>query len=560
MANETDIAASAVPETPDMGKEWTWHMILNRAHVHYDYSRDRPPPSFTSDVIPLFESDSSSKYSSDRHSQITVGWTISAYRFEKDMLAEDGGASDSKGFLPLEFAKKLDQHVMEISLSNGNNMFDNLEHALRSPFGTSTLMHNRLLLVSFDCRNMKGYPKGMMDKALEVLSTKKYRGVTKAEGDEKDFNVILHNGIIEEESWIAAVSERPKNICLHIPLPPEVVSENMMDELTKAIHLAFPHAKVDTNRDLKNDPAQPEKRLLWACDLSNQLELRFNARGGKTESLAQTSHGDLGFGIDRFFRCGEPLKDLPENQRNVNGAYTHASQLLAFRPWSMFSPFEILKVTITENDKETIRWVLFSGNDAGGDGGEKSSSPFGSIRIQENLSDLTAQFGHTAMYQRDGMFTHTCYPDRLFIASDPIGHVHYDTIYLLNLLFGNSLSPRTDLLDGNKLILDFGVIPNMEVQTGRPDQYLTEDSLGRSSGRRKLTNEENAIVTKVCYYCWKFAKEMKLLNIKPSEGAFERTYPNLFNDTREGDVKVTYNMNQKYGGIWNAEQKWMWFD
>ena len=75
-----------------------------------------------------------------------------------------------------------------------------------------------------------------------------------------------------------------------------------------------------------------------------------------------------------------------------------------------------------------------------GDGDKKSNSPFGSIRIEEELSNLTMHFGRSEIYLRSGHAS-IDYPDRLFVATDPIGNVHYDTIYLLGRLFGNSITP-----------------------------------------------------------------------------------------------------------------------
>jgi len=106
------------------------------------------------------------------------------------------------------------------------------------------------------------------------------------------------------------------------------------------------------------------------------------------------------------------------------------------------------------------------------------------------------------------------------------------------------------------------VIPNIEVQTGRPDGYMTADLMQRSFGRRPQTGDEVDIAHRVCFYCHEFAKEHKLLGIKPSGGIFERTFPDAFSRSDDGNdsVKVKYNMDQKFGGIWNSNQKYMWFE
>lgn len=203
-----------------------------------------------------------------------------------------------------------------------------------------------------------------------------------------------------------------------------------------------------------------------------------------------------------------------------------------------------------------------------GEGDHKSTSGFGYIQIQKNLSEFTDRFGRTDMYLRSGMFESYHYPDRLFVSLDPIGAVHYDTIFLLRNMFGNAMSPRTpyDFCskgEDRKRILPFGVVPSIEVQTGQQEGYSTEDALGRPMGRRPPVDDELDIISRVCVYCLEFAKERKLLGkmIGPSKGIFERTYPSGFSRSGKNDsVKVTYNLDDKFGGIWNAGEKWMWFD
>ena len=66
------------------------------------------------------------------------------------------------------------------------------------------------------------------------------------------------------------------------------------------------------------------------------------------------------------------------------GAYYYASLLLAAKPWSVFAPFEILKVTITKDGEESILFaeacLAISGQAKdNGDGDETCNSPFGPI-------------------------------------------------------------------------------------------------------------------------------------------------------------------------------------
>mmetsp|Transcript_42294 Transcript_42294/g.77271 ORF Transcript_42294/g.77271 Transcript_42294/m.77271 type:complete len:206 (-) Transcript_42294:865-1482(-) len=205
MADETIPA----PDGGNIGKNWTWHIVLNRANCHCDYSKD----------------------------------------------------PYSKRFVSMECAKKL-QEQSGIEFGDEECMFDSVETAVSAPFGMSQLLRatNHLLIESVEVQNYPNVAKDFMTKTLEVLGEKKFKGVKLGLGDEGDFNANMHS--MEEEDWIRAVGERLKSIVLHISLADDMVSEKDTDEFTKQIHMAFPHAKVETNQELKDDPTQPEKRLL----------------------------------------------------------------------------------------------------------------------------------------------------------------------------------------------------------------------------------------------------------------------------------------------------------
>ena len=102
-----------------------------------------------------------------------------------------------------------------------------------------------------------------------------------------------------------------------------------------------------------------------------QLSIRRNLReGNKTESESGCS-GNLNFGIDEYYYREKIMKNIPElsgpgnnypphpNQLTYEFAYVAAADLLALRPWSVFAPFEVLKVTIkkpkSENEDDIVR-------------------------------------------------------------------------------------------------------------------------------------------------------------------------------------------------------------
>ena len=274
------------------------------------------------------------------------------------------------------------------------------------------------------------------------------------------------------------------------------------------------------------------------------------------------------------------MKNIPElsgpnnypprpNQLLYEDAYIAAADLLAIRPWSVFAPFEILKVTIKKpasDEDDIVRWVMFSGN-GNVDGDEKHLGPFGGIEIQESLGALKEQFGRSAMFLKAGMGGPHRYPDRLFVEANSLGNVHFDTILFLQMLFGPSMkhgspySLYSNADDRADPQLPYEVLPTMEVQTGPPTDghcYLTQDSEGRTAGKRPLSLEEFKIVSLVCHACKQFAKEQKKLKVKPGQGVFERTY-RLGALQKPKFVTVSYNMDEEDGGLWNTGQKWRWF-
>ncbi|EJK50838.1 hypothetical protein THAOC_30058, partial [Thalassiosira oceanica] len=169
---------------------------------------------------------------------------------------------------------------------------------------------------------------------------------------------------------------------------------------------------------------------------------------------------------------------------------------------------------------------MFTAREDVHDGGQRSSDPFGSVAIQPKLSDLTHMFGRTTMYLQSGIFQRG-YEDMIYVSADPIGLVHYDTIFLLTDLFGNSISPLVnseyedklwmDCDNEGEMILEYGVIPNFEAQTGPPESYFG-DSSGRSTGRRPLTEDELRLTSQICWFLRKFTEEFKLLGVKPNGG------------------------------------------
>ena len=139
-------------------------------------------------------------------------------------------------------------------------------------------------------------------------------------------------------------------------------------------------------------------------------------------------------------------------------------------------------------------------------------TPFGSLQIQERFEDFEYMFGRQQMMLKSG-FGSCDYPDRLYVSTNAIFGVHYDTLYFLTKLFGN--------LPGTGPGLDFGVVPNLDVELGPPgrsDWMLAEDARGRHSGTRPPTEREFVIAEKICSALAHFVEEKKRLRFRASGG------------------------------------------
>lgn len=126
--------------------------------------------------------------------------------------------------------------------------------------------------------NVEDLPLELMKKTMQVLNERRFKGIkTVPIGDEAvdkhDFNDAADLGFGETE-WIAAAKERSRAIIIHIPLPEEVLSEKDVSLLTKEIHLAFPHAKINVKRNLTWESADREQKLVWALEFASQMHLR----------------------------------------------------------------------------------------------------------------------------------------------------------------------------------------------------------------------------------------------------------------------------------------------
>jgi len=557
--------ASNPGETSTDG-EWNWHILLSRPY--YAVNLAGAPRSVLDRGVTMTSSPT------------TFGWKLTVYRLEANLFDNENKYSSNnqgvKPFLPRELAEKLrdefhhdDDPAGLFDFSNPNYL-NSLDELIRAPFGCMRLLalSRRVLLDYMELINTEEFPVGLIKRAMQVLGLGLFRGAKRiltgdSVSDAEDFNQSAHDHFDNNETdWAAAVKQRPRTIHLHIPLPEDVVSEKDINEMTKQIHLAFPKAKIQVNRDLTDDNnTNGETRLLWALEFANQMFFRFVQRGQLHERKSGVP-GIYDFGIRDYYLHGTKLKEFPsESEYNkYRSAYSSAAHLLALRPWSVFAPFEILKIVISDVTGETIRWVMFSAEEASDDGSDKSNCPFGLLQINERFEDLEYAFGSQNMLFKSGMTGSYDYPDRLYIGADIISGVHYDTIYLLAKLFGN---PFGSVPVDEDHALDFGWLPTLEVETGPIEDFMTADARGRPRKRRPLAESELLIAERVCSSLINFVKEQKALRFKPTDGKFERTYPADFRNTGAAStdsVKVVYNMDKENDGLWDTDVKWMWFE
>lgn len=561
-----------------------WHIILSRQYVNTGL--DDAPSSVRERAVTI------------RDTLYSCGWNISVYRLEagifgdacddvseenkrkkqRTAIAMEGAtAADAAPFLPVEVAERLHSEMKKRGVLDGTDLFDfdnpnyldSFEDIVLAPYGCyrTMVLSKRQLINYAECVNMEGMPLMLIKKTMEVLSNHKFRGVKpicNGDADSRpngDFNEFSHEIFSDEADWIAA-AQPPRSITLHIALDEEILPGKDGLSLEKKISASFPDAQVNVNRELTDDVnAAPEKRLMWALEFASQMRRRFLARGNNGTLQGERSSGVAGifnFGTYQYNLRGTTLDNVPDESKLdvYRAVYKAANRLLSQQPWTVFAPFEILQVVILEGEKETNRWALFHSEDASGFGGFKSEpTPFGSLQIQERFDDFEYMFGRQQMMLRSGFGSYYDYPDRLYVSTNAIFSVHYDTLYFLTKLFGN--------LPGTGPGLDFGVVPNLDVEIGPPnrsDWLLAGDVQRRPSGGRPPTEREFVIAGKVYSALAHFVEEKKKLKFRPSGGKVERTYRTDFDNGRTDSVKVIYNMDRENGGIWDAHVKWMWFD
>ena len=546
-------------------KKWKWHILLTRPLNHVNMVGGVPAAVMKRvDTLP-----------GDPTGTMVFGWRIKVYRLEDDLFDNPSFARDDTSrvdpFLPVEFAAKFQKECNKKPGSDHAGLFDfadpnyhnnSLDELVRSPFGCLRLLTfmKRVIMDTNDLIGVKGHPRKMIRLAMEVLGQAKFMGVERVpRGDAEDkmeFNEDIHDYFNETE-WVAAAKQCPSDIRLHIPLIDEILSEK---DIAKEVQLAFPKANISVNREIALDSNDPEVRLMWGLNFANQMLLRALLRGnGDCTKLEHADNtGAFEFGVNRLYLRGCKLSNVPNSldSARYRSVYSVASSLLVLRPWGVLAPFEILKVTVSEGGKEVTRWVQFASKEQHGDGSSKSNALFGSAQIQHSFEGLQSSFGRENLLLRSGCADSYAYRERLFVASDPPVSVHYDTIYLLEKLFGNPFGslPTTEG-DAQKA---FGWLPSLQVETGRVEHFRTQDALGRSSGSRPLREAEMLLTGKICSALCSFVKDLKE-NRTSKDEVFERAYPVRFCN-KQASVKVTYNMDEENGGIWDRKIKWMWFD
>ncbi|EJK68617.1 hypothetical protein THAOC_10186, partial [Thalassiosira oceanica] len=236
-------------------KDWTWHFILNRPHLHLDFSEHGKDPNLLEpdapEPLPMVTCDD--KY---YHNKRTIGWELQVLRTEPSMF--ENLAYDSKSFISLDYARKLadDNPSADIDYdSEGNVCFESMEQAVTAPLGILKMMAPCHTLASTtDFRNIDGTAKAYMTKAIQMLKEKKYKGIKKGGGVKDDFNCEVHV-LQTENAWLEKLNQRPRKIVLHILLPNACVSGEETAQFVKDIENSFPGVKVETNRKLTESSA-----------------------------------------------------------------------------------------------------------------------------------------------------------------------------------------------------------------------------------------------------------------------------------------------------------------
>jgi hypothetical protein len=234
--------------------------------------------------------------------------------------------------------------------------------------------------------------------------------------------------------------------------------------------------------------------------------------------------------------------------------YQSVIRLLATRPWGRFRGFEILKIAIKNADNNVLstKWIMFSSDECH-EADDLSNSPFGFIQILNTLSEKDYIFGRSHLFYAARLFGANVPPDRLFLASESLSHVHYDSILLLEHLFGESLSSPD---------LPRGVIPLVEAETGGIPGHV---GCSQPTSTRSFTDDEMDWVRLVVPSITKFVMEERD-SCDPQGGEWTNTYDIHLNEANSCSslsqaltVSISYNMGIENGGLWDRDQKWRWF-
>jgi hypothetical protein len=345
---------------------------------------------------------------------------------------------------------------------------------------------------------------------------------------------------ISETVLRQARSVAPSKIKFH--LAPELMEDMaFISEIQHNARRLYPMAQQVISGPCSRLSRVRIERIFWAIDFSFHAEERFrNLYNNKRSSLEHYRGRDsLEIGTESHWAYGTRLSSRLPNAstcQKLKPLYTKSALLLSARPWSHFARFEILKVTLTIHTVGAFtKWVMFRAKGTSDkDISLTDPSPLGEMRIFHQQNEIDIQLD--AHGQGGG---------RMYIASKDLASVHYDTIFLLEHLFGPALFLTEDLLPN-------GVIPLVAVEANG------------TSSERSLHEEERKWLDKCLLSIAAFVKDEESACDKNSCEEVIRSYA----VNREGEpsakgsdtiVTISYNMDKGHGGLWDHQEKSIWF-
>lgn len=478
--------------------DWIWHVIVTRSRLTSIIAKNGRNKNCEKeeDFLPI-----------DTHApNITLGWNLLILRL-KPRQADDESAFLRQGTAILRGCPWVQSQVHGETVFPGAidlNILEQYEQEHEGPEDPLLVCPNattnyfvagaRVLLKWNIFQNAKQEPLTLVQKALRHLKENPSSLLDSEPFLNRNLKSMMDKmGILETRLWEAR-SVPPAQIKFH--LTPQLYDDMaFISEIQHTTRQLFPEAKqVVSGPCLRNSRVRIE-RIFWVIDFSTHMEHRYvrlydNQNSSSASPMKRKGQGSiLPIGAEEYWGYGIKLINLPTDdgdssadniimsRRKLKQLYRKSAQLLGTRPWSHFTPLEVLKVTLTIHGVgDVTKLIQFGANhenvttqvDLSDD--TTNPTPMGEVRIFHTKEALQ-MLGDNQWtdHSRHGKGINGQTTGSMALISEDLSFVHYDLILLMEHLFGPALlSPE----------LPDGIIPLVKAQTSQTtEQPLSQNEM-----------------------------------------------------------------------------------